>query len=548
MKYLRILCFAVLGVLVAACSGNDATDGGDNGKNVTHEPITVKINLSTSATSGRASTAGGWAGAAVNGEKMKNWFVIIAQGGTIKNIITSQKASKGYPLIEEQYSDVTFEAEGSYDFYSFANIDQSAIGTMTVGGGLPNGLSDGTKPFTVAGNGFDISKNFIPMSNKQTFDISSSTTSVDLWVVRMLAKVELQITNSTGFDLTLNSITLSDLTKNVDENLKLLPSPIDKGEKGECSPNLGKVNMDDYTFGTEAMPYFVSTASTTKATDEDARTYEKQTSPLAIAKDGKCNVVFYVNESAKPTNNHGLFILSLETSNVQSNATNTDATKRYALITTKMDEKGGTWDGEIARNDYHIIPITLDDYEFRLDIYQSEGIGVLPYWVYSDGIYTCTFYNGEEHFHITPLIKRISDGVELQYSSTSAAGTWTVDEAGSTEGLPNCWQVVGTENTDIFASETTATHDYDNGGCPRWSSTDHFVFGKFAAQDKTGMSTYKMTVKVNRDGTSPSPAQRQYTYQLCIVRDNLSSSAVSNAKPLTRSRSCLFGYGRAISE
>lgn len=555
MKYLRILCFAVLGALVAACSGDDATDGGDSGKNVTHEPITVKINLSTEAMhSGRGGRAvPEWTDAANEAEMMHKWFVVITEGTAIKAIV-EQTCS---PTEKDTYSKTVegLSTKTEYTFYSFANMDLSDVGLSESSTTLPAGFD--SKTFKASGNGFDPTDENtkgIPMSNKQTFSSSTFTENkeyeVDLWVVRMYAKVELQIENKTTSTIRLRSVTLSDLTSNAngEGNIKLLPNPLNGADEVACATNLADgAKASDFTFGygTDQLPLFTSTTSNGTTTFDKVT---KETGDIEIGKDATQNIVFYVNESATPTNNHGLFILSLETSNVQSNATNTDATKRYALITTKMDENGGTWDGEIARNDYHIIPITLDDYEFRLDIYQSEGIGVLPYWVYSDGIYTCTFYNGEEHFHITPLIKRISDGVELQYSLTSAAGTWTVDEAGSTEGLPNCWQVVGTENTDIFASETTATHDYDNGGCPRWSSTDHFVFGKFAAQDKIGKSTYKMTVTVNRDGTSPSPAQRQYTYQLCIVRGNLSSSAVSNAKPLTRSRSCLFGYGRAISE
>lgn len=533
----KMVAAALLLPLLASCSSDDDAN---NGGKTDGTPVTVSLNISTSD-NGTRSTAGSWTAAAVNGEKMKNWFVIIAQGTAIKKIITNKKASESNPLEEETYDKFSFTA-GEYDFYSFANMKLSDLGLSESSTSLSSDFDN--KTFKVDGNGFDISEGFIPMSNKQTITISGSgTVNVNLWVVRMMAKVELQITNDSGSDLTLNSITLSNLTKNAAGNLKLLPNPTNNEDKKECTPNLGTVTTGDCTFGTGTgeLPYFVSTTSTS----DNTTTYTKQTSALTIGNGTTTNVVFYVNESATPTNNFGQFILTLNT----KTASATDNSKRYALVSKSVSgtNKNASWDGEIARNDYHIIPITLDDYEFRLDIFQSEAIGVLPYWKYSDGIYTCTFYNGEEHFHIAPLIKRISDGKELEYGT--GAGTWTVDETGdkASDGLPSCWQIVGTENTEIFNSKTTPTHASNNGGAPRWSTADHFAFGKFAAQSKTGKSTYKMTVTVNRDGDSPSPATRTYTYQLCIVRKNNldEESTVTSVKRPT-SATALFGYGKFL--
>lgn len=549
MSKIKIYCLALCGLLLAACSGGDTEDI-DGGKTKS-TPVTVKLSLSTSATGTRANKAT-WSDP-VEGENMKNWFVVITDENYKIVKIVSSNITSGEKEVDD-LGTITLDSEGDYYFYSFANMTQTEVLGSGVGEGstLPDGLKNNTATYPVAGNCVTLPSTGIPMSNRQKINITSSGYSyydgttkgtetsghnIDLWVVRMMAKIELQITNGMSSDLTINSVTISDITPDGTSdanNLYLLPDPLDGANKVECVPHLAK------TAGTPADYTATPTSTLTiKANTE----YKANTSTNKFT--------FYVNESKEPTNNFKQFILTLNTSqeNTASDAeTNSTTTSmRYALISKTVSGDNTSWDGQIARNDYHIIPVTLDDYEFRLDIYQSEAIGVLPYWVYSDGIYTCTFYNGEEHFHIAPLIKRISDGETLKYGT--GAGTWTVDESESTEGLPPCWQVVGTENTSIFDyANTTATHGSDNGGCPRWSSADHFAFGKFAAQETTGKSTYKMTVTVNRDGTNPTPAQRTYTYQLCIVRDNLSTTSSGNGgvKRQSVTSNSLFGYGRLL--
>ena len=84
------------------------------------------------------------------------------------------------------------------------------------------------KTVNVAGNGFeptaanDFGATGIPMSNVQTINVTEEST-IDLIVIRMIAKIEIQVYNNTGKDAEVEYITLTDLTRNTDNNLRLLP-------------------------------------------------------------------------------------------------------------------------------------------------------------------------------------------------------------------------------------------------------------------------------------------------------------------------------------
>ncbi len=68
-------------------------------------------------------------------------------------------------------------------------------------------------------------QNGYPMSNKQVVNITTTNQQViNLEVIRMVAKVQLSITNATDHTINLKTITLSDVTLNGDRNIKLLPN------------------------------------------------------------------------------------------------------------------------------------------------------------------------------------------------------------------------------------------------------------------------------------------------------------------------------------
>lgn len=478
MKKLQKLCLAALGFLMAACSADDpgTPGGGDYG-----QPVTVSVSIS--ARQGAVTRA--WDGTVHDNESglnelMNSWFVaVVDNGGTIVKLLRSGSISD---LEEDNVAGVTLAA-GTYRFYSFANIAQKdVLGTETVTEGTTKMPDLTEKTYTVSASDLNsgTATAGIPMSNMQEITVSAGTDEVDLWVVRMVAKIELRLKNSTSHDITVNSVTLSDVTADGTENVFLLPEPTGKTDAAACTPHLksGAATAD--------MTLTLPEAVTLTAGAEDYTA-----------------VTFYVNESATPTNNHGLFILTLGTQSGSS-----AEPQRYALISNDDDN----WN-YIARNDYRIIPVTLDDYRLDLKALTFEAIGVLPDVQKAGKTFTCTFHS-PVHFHLLPVVTQLSTGVELSYGT--APGTWTADAS-------TCWEqtVSGYTNSDIYMASTDTEHGSDNGGVPLWWSDDakgeHFVFGKF--NNTEGRAWHRLTVTVNR--SDATPATRTLTYQICVVRTNL---------------------------
>lgn len=406
-------------------------------------------------------------------EKMYSWFVIIAQGGKVVDII--EKNSVTY-LETDEVGTVTL-ATGTCDFYSFANIDRSsipALASLSEGDTMPD-LSAVT--YRVDGNGFDVNMSPIPMTNQQTITITSTTKEVSLWVVRMLAKMTLRFTNATAHDITITSATLSEITANEEGNLKLLPVHIggNNGATGACTPNLGMVTTADYTY---------TPSSSIKVPANNA--------------DSPVSMTFYINESAKPTQNaHGLFTLSLDTDN---------GVMRYALITNENEN----WDF-IARNDHRVIPVTLQDYRLDIIPYDWPPIGVYPASVkHEDGLFTVTFHS-DGHFHLQPIVSKYGSDTPLSYDET-AADTWSYVS----------WTTVGTIPENFYEADNSTVDGCENGGVPVWDSANHFIFGNLKdtgilPSGQTAPKAYHdLTVRVNTSGT---PATRELTYHLCIVKE-----------------------------
>lgn len=544
MKSLKIYCLMLAGLLMAACSGDDAADAGGNGGGaaVTHEPVTVSLNISSQGrTAGRATTTG-WAAAANDREKMSNWFVVIANGNNIVKIIESGTLTN--PVEQDKYSSTidNLQTNTAYDFYSFANMSLSDAGLNSNSTTLPTDFA--TQTFKANGNGFDISAdgNYIPMSNKQRFTFTSATTQeVNLWVVRMFAKVELQITNETGSAVSLESITLSDLTKNASAtnaaNLKLMPNLVDKADEQACTPNLvSDAATADCTFGygTGELPCFLGSGTS----------YSKMSSAVSIADKATQNIFFYVNESTTPLNNHGLFILSLKTN------TSNNENMRYALITND-DATSTTW-SNIARNDWRILPIKLQDYKLELDVFKDTPIGVYPAVEVENNLFTVNFYDAG-HFHLLPKVVRLSDNTTLAYTDAVPTGdnvtatTWTYARDTNNNNVswtayPSSWITSAMQAASgyswnstnnlwtIYEEDATATADgSDNGGQPVWisnlkcgtSGTQGGLMGKLRAatsstdtsQQYDGRAFHQLDVQVY-EGTTAYP--RLLTYRLCV--------------------------------
>ncbi len=455
---------------LVACSSDDFLDGyeGSSSSSISKEKVEVTLNIGVQESEELTRAWDGEQSANETHENMYSWFVIVVQNSTVVDIV--EKSS--VPDLEQDELKLELTT-GTYGFYSFANIDRSdisALASLTEGSTMPD-LS--TVTYTVNGNGFEPSaSNPIPMSNYQSITIDSSTTEVSLWVVRMLAKMTLQFSNVTAEDIVINSVTLSEVTDNVANNLMLMPDPTGYADTGACTPNLN-----------------TSAATTTDFTYTPSNA-------VTIASNGTADLTFYVNESVKPTQNaHELFTLSV-------NCGDGTTYYRYALITNDDDN----WDF-IARNDHRVIPITLQEYYLDIELYDWPPIGV-----YSsiekgeDGLFTATFH-AAGHFHIVPVVKKYGSDTALSYGT------------GTDEWSFSSWTTVGTIPDDFYEEDTSSTVDEcENGGVPIWSETNQFIFG-YLKDTGTGNAETKayhdLVIYVHTsDGTT-----RTLTYHLCIVKD-----------------------------
>ena len=456
LKRLRLYLPAITAIFaLTACQGDSVEELDGSQPSSGKARVTLRI-ATDNAISDKASTRA-WED--VNAktdrtEMMYSWHVILVDAS---NKVVFKRSST---TVAEANAEIDIVAEnlelaaGTYTAYSFANIPESSLPDAIkkdVGAEFTSAdvtaLANAT--YTVNGNGFTPSSNQgIPMSNKQTLTIAAGDTEKDLIVIRMLAKMEVSFENKTGADATVQSFTISDITTNAANNLKLLPSLTSGANTmdavhGDIQPNLN-----------------------TSATASDYTVVVNKT----IANNATETVTFYLNESATPSNEDGLFYLTVKMN---------DTDYRYALISSQSNDAAKAnykWN-YIARNDYRILPIVLDEYKLELIPYDFPPIGVYPVSVreIESDLYEMTFHD-YGHFHLVPKVTNTSNSTIVDYSSdTTPTGTaWTLntDFAGSwktaaTKG-GDWFDAAGVTSNGFYRNETATVDGDEVGGAPVW--------------------------------------------------------------------------------
>lgn len=472
-KIKTIMALLVLTMLATftACSPDDSSMS-DNPSGGSKNGFTIHLKLSTAASGSngqaaphsRTLTPDEWeSGSDV--ENMKSWFVVLTQNGKV--VQTVEKTQVDAQHAKEDKVTLENVAPGTYQVYSFANIDKTQLSKLT--NGSPVDFKN--MKYKMNGNGFDATISGIPMSNEQTLTVNQdgTTDKTELWVVRMLAKVTLQFKNPSKTDLVINDITISDITKNSNkngdkENIKLLPNHTDADkDQVECSPNLvGQAATESYT-------YKLSSPKTIKAGVTDYKAENE--------------ISFYVNESAAG-NTSKYFIINLNTS---------AGVKRYALF------KDWT---TIARNDHHILPISLDDYKLKFDVQSFSAIGLYPSITDNGTTLSYTCYYPEEEFHIQPKLVKASEDpkvTSIDYTNVK-------------------WELIQEDGmSDATAAETNAKLVFKT--LPSWKPTTGYFEGIFnddKADKKSAL--YQVTVPV------PGVTGKSLTYKILFTKD-LSSFA-----------------------
>ena len=457
MKYMA--CLVMLLTVFAACSpDSDASDPGST----TNKTYTLHFNLSPVSGSSASSRAETYTAGKPNSwddgskeENMKSWTVVFVKSdGKVAKVVKQPSVAEG----KDKEDDVTvtgLEAGTTYTVYSFANISDADLGTITEGSPSPDFES---KTFAVNGNDMDIKANGIPMSNKQEVTIGSDGQPdvKQLYVVRMLSKITLKFRNMTDEDITVKNVSISDITSNPttgEENVKLLPAN----------------NVVSST-------YVAQTPNLLENAKRDDFTHEI-TSGLTVAKnttdydtDNSRSVSFYVNES-QAGNAYPYFVVTLET-NVGS--------QRYFMYTD--------WN-QIARNDHHVLKLALSDYKLRLKVEDFGSIGSAPS-LKDDGKQLNLIFHDLEEFHIVPSVTKYSDGSSVPFTNLE----WTKLSESET----------GAE------SKTFSTIPYIVSSKDRIEAETKGELGK-----KIGPIVYQLSVKV-ADGSADSPT---LVYRVAISQD-----------------------------
>lgn len=454
---------------MTACSTDSADPiQGDSGGVNRGDKVTVHMTLSTAPSSGTRATLTWNDG--IDAENMKSWVVAFVKDNKVVSFAENNNVSDGNRIKDKVTIKDLPKGEATYQVYSFANLTAADLGIVK---GETVNFED--MKWKMNGNGFDVNAatcKGIPMSNKQEvkIDASGKPSISELWVVRMLAKVTLKFKNPSKTDLVINDITISDITKNSKDNadvdnIMLLPkhSDADK-DQVVCTPNLvGQT-------ATESYQYTLPSPKTIAANTSDYKPENE--------------ISFYVNESAAG-NTSKYFIINLKTS---------AGVKRYALFQD--------WT-TIARNDHHILPISLDDYKLKFDVQSFSAIGLYPS-IRDNGTtlsYTC--YYPEEEFHIQPKVVHADD--------TDVSGT--IDYANVK------WELIQEEGMlDAAAAKANAELVFKTP-LPKWTPSTGYFEGTFNDDKADKQSAlYQVTVPV------PGVADKSLTYKILFTKD-LSSFA-----------------------
>lgn len=264
-----------------------------------------------------------------------------------------------------------------------------------------------------------------------------------VYALRMLSKLQFDFTNELGQKVKINSIEVDRLTDDAtatNGNVKPFPHP--------ATP-LGPTDLT-----VTVKPSLLATAT------QSPKTFTVDNSEIEPGQKASCS--FYVNETDVPNNVFHQFTLKL-------NLTLADGTTqqvRYALVSNESNE----WN-YIARNDWRIIPILLQDYKLELVPQDFPPIGVLPAAVKSENdVFTCIFHASGD-FHLKPQL--------VQYSTGKVVQTWEKREPLFETLTPN----------DALYSEK-----------PDWSVAEGCIHGSFAS-NQTGRSVHTLTLKCTpKDG------------------------------------------------
>lgn len=481
MRAIHILLFFSL-LLLGACT----QDLPDNPGHTDKKRVTFSLALTPVVTASSEESA--WT--PVLGDKnelVMNGFCVMVNAETkkIEHVFKSRdedpKGQKFCNVYNDEGSREIKTSTGEKLFYTFANLSRKEVEKAIAAsmgrtdfhfteGDVLDTVKIHQATIAISGNGFQPSLTNgigIPMSGHQHLTIAASHQGKEFQinVVRMLAKLEFEISNDTKTPLYVENIVFENITKDAPDddhpNLFLFPAPLTPKENTQTMITI-KPNLTEWGI----------------------TNYEKQTIPVkqTLAVGAKTNVVYYLNETAAPNTKFGDFMLTL---NLRANDDTGIKQQRFALISNAETAHQDSW-LYIARNDWRYIPIHLHDYLFELIPQDFPPIGVLPSSVKeADGTFTCTFH-ADGDFHLQPRITDRKTGKEVT--------GWTASDVK--------WQTIA-PNPGL----------YTVSGTPAWYKPGSYIHGSFAP-NATGQSTHVLTLTAAPEGVTA----RRFVCPVIIMR------------------------------
>lgn len=485
MKHLLFATILLFGSLLTASCTDDAADGGRG----TDTPKPIQINLSLFANNPaqlRNSRSWNYDYTAAEGEKIQSGFVVMLNDKRVVEQIlytlpSEEKQDKQDLSLQDSINSTKINTTtGIKTFISFANVTIDQINQIiadrvddqrfkiVIGKDMPTAADSIiilNLGFPVRAGKFNTNKpsktNGIPMAGMHSVVLREQDDGKTryLYVERMVAKLQFDFTNQLGSEVTINSIDIDRLTDDAADDTETTRAP-------------GNLKAFPYPETPTAAIHITVTPNLTEAATQSVHSYDVN---KTLANGAKESFSIYVNETDVPANEFHQFGINVHL----TLADGTTTQQRYALITND----NGEWD-YIARNDWRVIPITLQDYRLQLVPRDYPPIGVLPSSVKEeDGRYVCTFY-ADGDFHLMPQLVRYSDG--------SVVENWTGSNA--------TWETTD-DNTSLYEER------------PDWYTTGGYVHGTFA-KGATGQSIHHLKLTCQpQDGVA-----RRYVAPVIIMK------------------------------
>lgn len=363
MKLLRYLTaglpLAVL--LMQGCANEDVVAE-------SHNSVQFTISAPYAGNATRAANEGAYVAEALPAELMKKYAVAVTLRGSNKIVAFATK--KDLTGVESDVVDLELRP-GDYTVYGFANIDFGELADLGIkeGGTIRTDISTlrTRVPSTKLFRGTELVHSSklgttefpaIPMTSIAGQDVTVTervNQTFGIEVRRMLAKLQFDFRNPTAKDIQLESIAVSNMTRDEKTASGELPIRLMNYEEGRDVIDLPtdvKIKKLQYTLPT---PHKLEKGFTGKVTD----------SPKTKAQHSE---VFYVMESAADAEANA-FQLDFELDEVPSPGL--PDKMRYALTNPATLTL-------IHRNDWIVIPVTLGDWVMELQAMSYPPIGGYP--------------------------------------------------------------------------------------------------------------------------------------------------------------------------